>query len=147
MPICYNYFKTINDSYWLKHFCSVMIVVINVLIKNIIINIVKNMGANSESKRAKFITHFIFICQFFNTGCLILLANANFKNQLGLKYLDGMVTYGKKSDFDQEWFKNTGSTLVESMLINSVLPLILEGVFASLRWYSRYSDKHGLKGE
>jgi hypothetical protein len=59
------------------------------------------MGCDSESQQAKFITFFVFICQYFNTGFLILLSSANFKGQTAT---DGVLAHffsqGTKTDFD-----------------------------------------------
>ena len=60
-----------------------------------------------------------------------------------LKYIDFLAPEGKKSDFDQEWYNSTGKTLVESMMINSVLPIILEGVYYIMRWNFRRGDSKG----
>ena len=80
-PICYFYFKSVNKAYMLKQLCQYSTILINYGIKDIMMRLIKYMGCDSESQQATFITIFIFICQYFNTGFLILLSNANFHRQ------------------------------------------------------------------
>ena len=54
-----------------------MTLALNYLIKNLIIEAGKMIEFKTEDQEANFITYFIFVAQFFNTGILILLTNAN----------------------------------------------------------------------
>jgi hypothetical protein len=72
----------------------------------------------------------------------MLIANANFSGQLGLSYFQ-LNDRARKTDFDQEWYMTTGKTLIQTMLISSVLPPILEGGYYMMRVYFRWSDHKG----
>ena len=71
-----------------------------------------------------------------------MIANANLNGQLGLSYFQ-LNDRARKTDFDQEWYMTTGKTLIQTMLISSVLPVILEGVYYLMRVYFRWSDHKG----
>jgi len=55
-----------------------LIVGMNVALRYISMEIVDLMGCKTESQRMMYITKSIFISQFFNTGILLMLVNANF---------------------------------------------------------------------
>jgi hypothetical protein len=64
----------------------------------------------------------IFIAQFFNTAILLLLANADFK--YSILYWVPLFDTGQYTDLTQEWYNDIGSSLVTTMLIASVFPII-----------------------
>lgn len=68
------------------------------------------------------ITNGVFYAQFLNTGILLLLLNANleeFQPQFITKHIKG--TY---HDYTPEWYADVGYKIVNTMLINSILPYI-----------------------
>lgn len=107
----------------------------------IIIHIVKKIGMTTWSGQASTITFFVFVCQFFNTGILFLLSQANFTGQA--TPLDPFLQ-GKKSDFDQNWYSTTGEQIVGSMILNSYFSVVLEMAFMGLRKLKRYYDSSGV---
>ena len=66
------------------------------------------------------ITIVTFLCQFFNTGFILLLINADMREQ---PFSFGVI-YGKNGDFNAEFFQQTGDILISTMLFNSFYPLI-----------------------
>ena len=52
-----------------------VIVIINIILKEIIIRLVKWIGYGSQTKVMKITTRYVFIAQFINTGILITLVN------------------------------------------------------------------------
>ena len=55
--------------------------VLNYALKELIIRIVEQIGYNTETLKSVRICLFIFLMQYFNTGWLMMLADANFNNQ------------------------------------------------------------------
>lgn len=82
------------------------------------------------------ITNFTFYAQFFNTGFLLLLANANFAEQPFLSGING----GSMGDFNEDWFVLIGNALVSTMTINAIFPLIEFAIFWFMRWFARWRD-------
>jgi hypothetical protein len=70
------------------------------------------------SMRMNSIKTFIFFAQFFNTGLILLIVNANLSNQ-GIYFLDGKYT-----DFTKDWFDNIGGFFVETKIIQLFTPII-----------------------
>ena len=56
---------------------SYLIVGANFVIRTVIISLVKFIGKDTESEQTRLITNGVFVVQFFNTGFLLLLVNAN----------------------------------------------------------------------
>lgn len=63
----------------------------------------------------------VFVASFINTGILILLNNANFEYYKLLSFIPIKNTY---SDLDFSWYLNVGTSIVETMFIQSIMPYI-----------------------
>jgi len=62
----------------------------------------------------------VFVAQFFNTGFLLLLVNANME-----EYRPQAVTHhfrGPFHDYMPRWYPEVGMKIVQTMMINSILP-------------------------
>ena len=68
------------------------------------------------------ITNGVFYAQFFNTGILLLLVNANM-TQYGPKAITKHIksTY---HDYGPEWYADVGGKIVQTMIVNSILPYV-----------------------
>ena len=56
---------------------AIFIVVVNLILQIVIIESVTWIGEDTHSQQLTTITIIVFIAQFFNTGLLLLLINAN----------------------------------------------------------------------
>jgi len=56
---------------------TVLIIVINMILTEVCIRLIKWISYSTHSKEIMMTTNSIFISQFFNTGILIVLVNAN----------------------------------------------------------------------
>jgi len=76
-PIC----KFYKDDVLLTKILSIaitgIIVMFNLILKKIIISLITWVGEDTFSQRLTSITNGVFIAQFFNTGILLTLVNAN----------------------------------------------------------------------
>jgi len=81
------------------------------------------------------ITNAVFIAQFFNTAILILLVYANF-DEIGLEFLNGPFY-----DFSPEWYAIVGYSIVQTMVINAILPLIFEALPITISWLTQRMDQ------
>jgi len=85
-----------------------------------------------------FITDCVFICQFFNTGFVLMLCSANFDGQgfvFGPWFTNGTVT-----DFNQAWFDTFGDTIVGAMMFNVYYPIVNEIIWFGIRSAKRLKD-------
>ena len=95
----------------------------NMIIKEVIILIVHYMRKKSQTIKITKIFNFIFCCQFLNTAILLLMSNANLENS-HIPILSRLF-HGKFADFNQEWYNITGNLIVETMMINSMMPVFM----------------------
>lgn len=77
IPICYKIYKDKIIQQIASSSISVIIVIVNVILKTIIIKMVYAIGDETISKQKATITNAVFLAQFANTGFVILLVNAN----------------------------------------------------------------------
>lgn len=71
-----------------------------------------------------YITDSVFLCQFFNTGFLLMLCGANLTDQPVLGHL-GMPV-GSMSDFNSAWFDQLGATIAGSLTFGAWFPIANE---------------------
>lgn len=83
------------------------------------------------------ITNYVFFAQFFNTGFLILLVNANMKEHEP-KFLTQYITKGSFYDYSPQWYTTTGKLIIQTMIISAMMPLtgVVTGISLPvlLRW-------------
>lgn len=75
--LCHNYK---SDKYYgliLNNFVTVMVAVINIIIRTINMKLIDFIGYSTDSKRVSLIMVSVFIAQMINTGVIVILTNAN----------------------------------------------------------------------
>lgn len=77
------------------------------------------VGEDTFSQRLASITNGVFVAQFFNTGFLLLLVNANLGEQLPSHI--AQFLNGSYYDYDQKWYQNVGSKIVQTMFVNAFI--------------------------
>ena len=77
-----------------------------------------------------------FYVQFFNTAFLLLLVNADLREQ---PFSFGL-TGGLEGDFDHTWFKVIANTIVSTMIFSAIFPFLEAMGFFSLRTLGRVLD-------
>lgn len=113
------------------------IVIVNTIIRMVVIAIITMVGCQTESGEMSYVTDCVFICQFFNTGFLLMLCGANLYGQ-GLPF--GVFFQGSISDFDSMWFDNMGATIIGSMRFNIFFPIANEILWYGIRSALRLKD-------
>ena len=68
-------------------------------------------------------TNYVFFAQFFNTGFLILLVNANLSEHEP-KHLTQYLSKGQFYDYQPDWYLKVGKLIVQTMLISSLMPYV-----------------------
>jgi hypothetical protein len=76
-----------------------------------------------------------FYVVFLNTAFLLLLVNANMQEQLFSFGLKGSI-----SDFNSDWFRVTGKTIVGTMIFNAYYPILEFFGYYALRFFFRLID-------
>ena len=80
-PICKRFIEDNYMSIFYNQLASYSIVIINYVLRLFIIKLICYICNHTESAQTRLITNGVFIVQFFNTGILLLLVNANLNEQ------------------------------------------------------------------
>jgi hypothetical protein len=98
------------------------IVVVNTILSELTIRLITWIGYDTHSEMLTKITNGVFVAQFFNTGIIYLLVNANFKDTLPSL---ASIFRGPFLDYEPAWYSAVGYLLVQTMLINAFFPVIM----------------------
>ena len=122
-PLCEAYFWSKKYAEVLGRAVQYSIIVLNTVIRMIVIKSINWVGCDDQSNQMQHITNVVFLCQFFNTGCLLMLCNANFAGQ---GFFFGSAFKGYDSDFNTNWFEAFGGTIIGAMTFNVWFPFVGE---------------------
>jgi hypothetical protein len=86
-----------------------------------VIFIVNKIGYETETGKLKAVTVVTFLCQFFNTAFVMLLVNADLTEQ---PFPTFGFNSGTNGDFNAAFFRTIGNTLISTMVLNAVYPII-----------------------
>lgn len=82
MAICNYYYTDARNGKVFSLSITAVIIIFNTILKKIIISLITWVGEDTFSQRLTSITNGVFVAQFFNTGILLVLVNANLGEQL-----------------------------------------------------------------
>ncbi|KAL4456640.1 hypothetical protein ABPG74_000747 [Tetrahymena malaccensis] len=137
--ICNDWLTSYTLSQFLPYAAVLCIVVINVIIQFL-------FQALSQFEKHKLLDDqlksFIiktFVAQFINTGLILLLTNINFDITTtgAMQFLFG----GNYDDLSPEWFKNVGTVIILTLLINVVTAPMVSCFFVFLRALFKCCDR------
>ena len=103
-----------------KNMTTVVIVLIDQMLIFLNIYLVERIGFGTRETIVRTICMSIFYSQYFNTGLLLLISNAN----LEYSALSFTQLQGRYADFDNRWYKDLGPQIVQTMFIKSFSPFI-----------------------
>ncbi len=133
--LCSDYVDDEAGGYLLTEIITVLITVVNMIIRDVCIVLIKMIGFHTETVETAAIMTLITVATFFNTAILLLLTNANTKDTI----LSWIPLRGTYTDLNENWYLDVGTALVWTMLINSVyiylgfvMQLTSKAVFRSL---------------
>ena len=129
--ICLEYYEQIMPTMFFSNGITVVIVVVNVILKKTTIYLVTWIGYDTHSEIMTKITNGVLLVLFFNTGILMLIVNANLSEVSGTL---GHIFDGQYYDYSPTWYAKIGNTLVHTMLLNAFMPIIFEALECVLRW-------------
>ena len=120
--ICYQYYKDKAIQTTLNTTVTILVSVINIVLRLIVEALVNKIGYDTDSERVSTIMTVTFVSMFMNTGVITLLTQANFR------YMDApfhlIPFYLEFPDFNRDWYIILGSTMVKTMFIAALAPLI-----------------------
>lgn len=92
----------------------------NTILKTVTIKMITWVGEDTMSERLTSITQGVFLAQFFNTGWVLLLVNANLTEYEPKFFTSNFM--GPYSDYSPNWYNEVGYKIVQTMLINAFVP-------------------------
>ena len=136
---CDNIASYIGNATRLKLASDYSIVLVNVLLRMLVIWMVKKVGYADRTQETQNIMMLVFLIQFFNTGPLLILINADLQYS-GIPLLR-LITSGYYTDFSVRWYKDVSNTLISSMLINILAPIAEFVITLGLRFLATLWDR------
>lgn len=136
--VCDQYYFDKYYSKVLGQSIAFIIIIVNLILKTTIIKLITWIGEDTISERLSSITNGVFYAQFFNTGFLLLLVNANLQERGPVfitKYFSQNYT-----DYMPAWYADVGQKITQTMLINSFLPYITLTTGFVIPWIKRGLD-------
>ena len=133
-PVCQEYLDTYLWNYLASNSVTVLITVINILIREKTIDWITQIGYETHSEQVTAITNGVFFAQFFNTAILVLFVYANFE-EFGIYSFEGPFY-----DYSPQWYSVVGYKIVQTMVIYLFLPIGLELMPMLLSWISQRRD-------
>ncbi len=116
---------------------SLFVVILNEILTRISVKMITWIGFSTYSEQFTSISNCIFILTFFNTGVIVLFANANLGQ--AISFLAGVFN-GPYNDYSSEWYGDVGNTMIQTMMINVLMPIISFKVEEILHWFETRSD-------
>lgn len=113
-----------------------MIVVCNLILKQICFFIVKGIGYKTETEKYAKATRITFVAVLINSAVLPMLVTANFQEynmSFGLK--------GPFPDFSMFWYTMTGNVIMHAQVFNCTFPIYLFCILWSIRALKRLLDR------
>ncbi len=104
--ICDNYFFDKYYSKALGQSIAFIIIGVNIVLKTVIIKLITWIGEDTISERLASITNGVFYAQFFNTGFLLLLVNANITEHG--PHVFTRFFRGRYYDYIPDWYGDVG---------------------------------------
>lgn len=114
---------------------SYIIIGLNYVLREACIALINWIGYSTETKRLERTTMLTFYVLFLNTAFLLLIVNANMTEQPISFGLAGPI-----SDFNSNWFRITGNTLVSTMIFNAYYPILEFFMYYGMRLFFRLLD-------
>jgi hypothetical protein len=119
---CYEWFSDIYVSKGIGSSISVVINLLNWLLKGLLVVLISKIGEDTRSAQIRSIKMGVFVSQFFNTAILVLLSQANFsESKVPLLH---SIQWGQFTDFSEDWYRECGSIIIKTLAIASVMPVV-----------------------
>lgn len=113
---------------------TVIVVAVNVILKKIVVALVSWIGEDTVSQQKASVVKGAFLGQFFNTGFIILIVNANLSEHHPKEFFK--IFKGPFYDYAPQWYIDVGLKIVTTYLVQGMMPyinVVKEGVVAKLK--------------
>ena len=130
------------DNYWsycILNSLGIFIIVVNTIMKEAIIKIVTWIGFRTQSKLNTYLTAAIFATRFINTAIILLVRKSSISGY-SFPYLGAFID-SIYYDFDLDWYREIGSSIIIASVFNSISPIVDAWVDYLKKLLLRLNDK------
>lgn len=121
--ICSTYFNQYLGGEALGELVTVVITVVNILIRTLCIFLITRIGYWTVTAEISAVAVSVYVTTFFNTGILLLLADADLSQIAWLSWVP-FVQNGPFPDLTEEWYIVIAPSLILTMVLNALSPPI-----------------------
>lgn len=132
--ICDDYFHDVVKSKLYGLSITFIIIAINTVLKIAIVNLVSWIGIDTISQLMGTIAKVVFLAQFFNTGLIILIVNANLTEHQPKAIFS--IFNGPFSDYMPQWYLDVGMKIIVTYFVQGLMPfvkIVIEGFKSTLK--------------
>lgn len=119
--LCAMYFWDGIKALGLTNAVTVLVLVINLIIKSLVQFLIARVGYDTESQRNQAVQIVTFVSAFLNTAVIPLMTNADLEFNLVLSWIPIRMNY---SDLDAGWYNSLGPQIVKTVFILAFTPYI-----------------------
>ena len=120
--ICLQYALDKRNAKLLALSVTVIIIVINTVLKLLVVKLVGWIGEDTISQQKGSVVKGAFLGQFFNTGFIILIVNANMKQHKPREFW--RLFNGPFSDYLPQWYIEVGVKIITTYTVQGIMPFI-----------------------
>ena len=124
------------SAFFLTNVVTALVSGINYFLRMFNIKLIDTIGIEREDVRTGLIMKCIFITTFINSGILLLLTNAD----LEFSILSFIPITNQYPDLNSNWYADIGPTIVQSMIIMALFPMIGFSGFYAMKVGFRFLD-------
>lgn len=140
---CHDYRSDKYSGLILTNCVTVLVAVINIVIRTVNISLVDFIGYDTDSKKISLVMTSVFVAQMVNTGFVVIMTNAN----LGYSILRFLPIRNQYTDIDRDWYMNIGIQIQKTMLIMAFMPYIEIMISHTIKFITRGLDRGFCKGK
>ena len=133
---CGMFTEDMKTAFMLTNIVTALVSGINYFLRGFNIKLIDTIGIEREDVRTLLIMKCIFITTFINTAIILLLTNAD----LQYSVLSFLPISNQYADLDKNWYADIGPTIVQSMIIMALFPIIGFVSFYGMKVAFRFLD-------
>eukprot|EP00742_Colponemidia_sp_Colp-10_P005016 GILJ01005359.1.p1 GENE.GILJ01005359.1~~GILJ01005359.1.p1 ORF type:complete len:1183 (+),score=192.60 GILJ01005359.1:83-3631(+) len=138
--LCRDWLYAVSLVKGLAYLSILIVIFVNTAIRAVLKLLARAEKHHSVTDEYAAAVYKIFIAMFVNTAFLALIINANLF-AVGVKFPTSLIFDGPYGDFSDSWYQTVGASIVLTMCINMVAPVIASSVFRLLAKYGQCRDR------
>ena len=120
--LCLQYALDKRNAKLLALSVTVIIILINTILKKLVVALVSWIGEDTISQQKGSVVKGAFLGQFFNTGFIILIVNANMKQHKPREFWK--LFNGPFSDYLPQWYIEVGVKIITTYTVQGIMPFV-----------------------